>query len=283
MKFSTLISVEGLAQLINEPGWVIVDCRFSLDDPERGRRAYQKAHIPGAVFAHLEEDLSSPAVTGKTGRHPLPEVEVIAAKFGTWGIGPETQVVVYDDSGGAMAARLWWLLHWLGHESAAVLDGGFPAWEQAGQPVTPEIPTPGPKIFTPHPNPEMLATVEDVLLNFGDPGCKLIDSRGPERYRGEVEPIDPVAGHIPGAINYPYTANIDSQGHMQLKQVLRGRFEALLDDVPAEQVTFYCGSGVTAAHNVLAVAHAGLGMARLYAGSWSEWIADPERPIATGE
>jgi len=283
MKFSTLISVEGLAQYLNEPDWVIVDCRFSLDDPERGRRAYQKAHIPGAVFAHLEKDLSGPVMAGKTGRHPLPAVEAMAARFSAWGIGPETQVVVYDDSSGAIAARLWWMLRWLGHESTAVLDGGFPAWERAGQPLTPEIPTPEPKTFTPHPDPEMLATAEDILRSFGDPGCKLIDSRGPERYRGEVEPIDSVAGHIPGAINYPYTANIDSQGNMQLKQVLRGRFETLLDDVPAERVTFYCGSGVTAAHNVLAVAHAGLGMARLYAGSWSEWIIDPERPIATGE
>jgi thiosulfate/3-mercaptopyruvate sulfurtransferase len=283
MNFSTLISVEGLAQFINEPDWVVVDCRFSLDDPARGHCAYLENHIPGAVFTHIVEDLSGPVVPGQTGRHPLPEVDRLVAKFGAWGIGSQTQVVVYDDSGGAMAARLWWLLRWLGHETVAVLDGGYPAWVAAGQPVNPEIATSPPVIFTPNIQSQMLATTEDILRDFGDPGCKLVDSRDPERYRGEVEPIDPVAGHIPGAVNYPFAANIDSRGHTQLKQILRGRFETLFGFVPAERVTFYCGSGITAAHNVLAVAHAGLGMTRLYAGSWSEWIADPERPIAIGE
>lgn len=283
MKFSTMISVEGLAQFINEPNWVIVDCRFWLDDTEKGRLAYQDAHIPGAVYAHLGEDLAGPVVRGETGRHPLPEVDRCAQKLGSWGIGPESQVIVYDDRGGMIAARLWWMLRWLGHENVALLDGGFPAWVAAGHPVTDEVPTPKPQQFAPDLQSEMLFTADDVLMHFGAPGSLLVDSRAPERYRGEAEPIDPVAGRIPGAVNYFWAANLDTHGHMQLKQVLRGRFEALLGDIPAERVTFYCGSGVTAAHNALAVAHAGLRMPRIYAGSWSDWIADPERPIATGE
>jgi len=283
MKFTTLISVAGLAQFLDDPNWVVVDCRFWLEDTEKGRLDYRDAHIPGAVYAHLDEDLCGPVVDGRTGRHPLPEVVEFAQKLGSWGIGPGIQVVVYDDRGGMFAARLWWMLRWLGHEAVAVLDGGYPAWVEAGNGITDAIPGPEPQIFVPNPQPEMLVTAADVLLDFGDPGYILFDSRAPERYRGEEEPIDPVAGHIPGALNYPWPSNLDPYGHIQLKQVLRGRFETLFGDVPAERVTFYCGSGVTAAHNVLAVAHAGLGMSRLYGGSWSEWIADPERPITTGE
>ena len=283
MKFTTLISVDGLAQFINAPNWLVIDTRFSLDDPSRGRRAYQDAHIPGALYAHLDADMCRPVVRGQTGRHPLPAVDTVAARFGAWGITPETQVIIYDDEGGTLpAARLWWMLRWLGHENVAVLDGGYPAWVAAGQPVNTATAAPPPVVFTPQLQSQMLATAEDVLLEFGDSGAMLIDSRGPERYRGEIEPIDPVAGHIPGAHNYPYLSNIDSKGHMQLKQILRGRFQILFGMVPAERVTFYCGSGVTAAHNVLAVAHAGLGIPRMYAGSWSEWVADPERPVVTG-
>ncbi len=283
MKFTILISIEGLAQLISDPSLVVVDCRFWLDDTEKGRRDYQKYHIPGAIYAHLDEDLSGPVVPGETSRHPLPEVDRFAKKLGSWGIGPETQVVVYDDSGGMVASRLWWMLRWLGHENVALLDGGLPAWVEEGRPVTEEILTPVPQHFMPEIQPEMLLTAEDVLYYFGDPGCLLVDSRSPERFRGEAEPIDPIAGRIPGALNYFWSKNLDSKGRMQLKQVLRGRFTSFFGDVPADRVTFYCGSGVTAAHNVLAVAHAGLGMPRLYAGSWSEWITDPERPIVAGK
>lgn len=282
MKFTTLISVEGLAQFLDDPNWVIVDCRFWLDDTEKGRLDYHVSHIPGAVYAHLDEDLSGPVVVGKTGRHPLPDLDRFAQKLGSWGIGNATQVVVYDDRGGMIAGRLWWLLRWSGHETVAVLDGGIPAWMEEGHIVTTEVPSPEPKIFTPEIQPEMVLTAEDVLRNFGDPGCILVDSRAPERYRGEQEPIDPVAGRIPGAVNYFWSKNLDSKGHMELKQVLRGRFETLFGDIPVDRVTFYCGSGVTAAHNALAVAHSGLGMPRIYAGSWSEWIADPERPIVMG-
>lgn len=282
MEFSTLISVEGLAQNLKHPDWVIVDCRFSLADTNKGRQEFQDAHIPGALYAHLDDDLSGQVVPGKTGRHPLPDVGILADKLGRWGIGNGTQVVVYDDDGGMIAARLWWLLRWLGHNKVAVLDGGYSAWTADGHEVDDKGALPEPKHFVPEIKPEMLVTAEGVLLNFGDPGKKLIDSRAPERYRGEQEPIDVVAGRIPGAENYFWGTNLDSSGHMHLKQVLRGRFESLFGDIESEKITFYCGSGVTAAHNVLAVAHAGLGMSCMYAGSWSEWITDPERPIGTG-
>ncbi len=282
MKFNTLISVEGLAQFLTEPDWVIVDCRFGLEDTEKGRREYQNGHIPGAVYAHLDEDLSGPVVPDVTGRHPLPEEDSFAEKLGTWGIGSTSQVVVYDDCGGMIAARLWWMLRWLGHENVAMLDGGFPAWIAEGHPVDDDVPNPEKRNFSSNIQADMTFSSDDILHHFGDPGKILIDSRAPERFRGEVEPIDAVPGRIPGAINYPFTKNIDPRGYMQLKQVLRGRFESLFGNVPAEHVTFYCGSGVTAALNVLAVVHAGLGIPRLYAGSWSQWITDPEKPITTG-
>ena len=283
MKFSTLISVDGLAQFLNDPNWVIVDCRFWLDNSEKGRLDYQDAHIPGAVYAHLDEDLAGPVLPGETGRHPLPTVDSFVQRLSAWGISSETQVVVYDDRGGMIAARLWWMLRWLGHESVALLDGGYPAWLEEGQPVTDEIISPETQQFIPKINPNILSTSDDILQHFGDPGHLLIDSRAPERFRGEQEPIDPVAGRIPGAINYFWGTNLDPKGYIQLKQVLRGRFESLFGDIPAEQVTFYCGSGVTAAHNALAVAHAGLGLSRVYAGSWSDWITDSERPTVTGD
>ncbi|MBN1665668.1 MAG: sulfurtransferase [Anaerolineales bacterium] len=282
MTFTTLISVEGLQQFYTRPDWVVMDCRFSLAEPERGRQAYQAGHIPGARYAHLDEHLSGPIVPGQTGRHPLPPIDVLAARLGAWGISADSQVVVYDDSGGDMAVRLWWLLQWLGHPAVAVLDGGFPAWEKAGLPVTTVLPDPAPVEFVPQVRSEMLVSAGQLLAEFGDPSYLVVDVRAAERYRGEVEPIDPVAGHIPGAVNYPYVNSIDRDGHFQLKQILRGRFENLFGPVPAKHVTFYCGSGVTGAHGVLAVAHAGLGMPRLYAGSWSHWIADPERPVARG-
>jgi thiosulfate/3-mercaptopyruvate sulfurtransferase len=283
MKFSSLISVDGLAKFIESSKWVIVDCRFWLDDTEKGRLAYQESHIPGAFYAHLDDDLSGPIVAGKTGRHPLPDVDVLSQKLGLWGISSETQVVVYDDRSGMIAARLWWLLHWMGHENVAVLDGGFPVWVASGYPVNDQIPEPESSKFTPKIQTQMIATTNDVLNRFGDPGYMLVDSRVPERYQGIEEPIDPVAGHIPGAVNHPFARNIDVNGNFQLKPILRGRFDSLFGGISTNQVTFYCGSGVTAAVNVLAVFHSGLGMPQLYAGSWSEWITDPERPITSGE
>ncbi|MBM3145730.1 MAG: sulfurtransferase [Chloroflexi bacterium] len=283
MHYETLIPPAELLQHLDDPDWVIADCRFWLDDAEKGRRDYRDAHIPGAVYAHVNDDLSGVVAPGVTGRHPLPPVDDLAAELGGWGIASGVQVVAYDDQGGAMAARLWWLLKWLGHDAAAVLDGGWVRWQREGCPVTADAPAPTARIFEPEPRRELVVSAEDILTRFGDPAYRLIDSRAPERYRGEVEPIDPVAGHIPGAVNYPYERNLDREGNFVSKEFLRGRFHVLLEDIPAERVTFYCGSGVTAAQNILAVVHAGLGMPRLYAGSWSHWITDPERPITTGE
>ena len=280
MTYTTLISTTELVQHLNSPDWAIIDCCFWLDDTDKGRRDYREAHIPGAIYAHLDEDLSGPKLPGVTGRHPLPPADEFAARLGAWGIGPGVQVVVYDDRGGAMAVRLWWMLRWLGHEAVALLDGGFPAWLRADLPVTAASSAPQPRTFAPHPRPELLITTADVLARFGDPAYALFDSRAPERYRGEEELIDPVAGHIPGAVSAPFAENIDAEGNFKSTAALRSRFVTLMCGIPAERVAFYCGSGVTSAHNALAVAHAGLGEACLYVGSWSEWIAGPERPIA---
>ena len=283
MKFTTLISVDGLAQNLNDPDWVVVDCRFWLEDTEKGRQDYHESHIPGAIYAHLDEDLSSKNLPGTTGRHPLPDVKQFAACLGSWGIGRKTQVIAYDDRGGMIAVRLWWLLKWLGHETVAVLNGGSPAWVAEGQLVTIDNPKRASQNFVPEPQNFMIATSDDILQEFGDPGYKLVDSRTPERYRGENEPIDPVAGRIPGASNYFWGNNLDSKDYFQFKDVLRGRFETHFEGIPTENVTFYCGSGVTGAHNILAVAHSGIGIPKLYAGSWSHWITDPARPIMTGD
>lgn len=279
MPYKTLISPEDLHRHLNDPDWAIVDTRFSLDDPKRGRRDYQQAHIPGAVYAHLDDDLSAPVISGKTGRHPLPAVEEISARLSRWGIGSGVQVVVYDDNNGAMAARLWWMLRWLGHADVAVLDGGWAGWQSGGYPVRSGSESRQPRTFEPHPRPELVVDAGDVLELLHDPRYRLIDSRSADRYRGENETIDPVAGHIPGAVSGPYAENITPNGRFLPPETLRARFQGLLGDVPTDRAIFYCGSGVTAAHNLLALAHAGMGDGRLYAGSWSDWITDPSRPI----
>lgn len=283
MDYKTLISPADLNSNLNNPNWVIVDCRFWLDDTEKGRRDYQTDHIPGAIYAHLDEDLSAPVVPGESGRHPLPPVEEFAERLGSWGIDAEVQVVAYDDRGGAIASRLWWLLKWMGHGPVAVLDGGWPAWLRADLPTTNQVPISEKRAFEADVRPELVVTATEILEHFGDPAYRLIDSRAPERYSGAEEPIDAVGGHIPGAVSYPFQRNLDVDGNFIVKEFLKGRFHVVLDGVPAVRTIFYCGSGVTAAHNILAVTHAGLGMPRLYAGSWSEWITDPERPIATEE
>ena len=283
MPFTHLISVAALQAHLHHPDWVIVDCRFSLADTEAGRRAYQSGHIPGAWYAHLDEDLSGLVIKGKTGRHPLPGPASLQARFSAWGIGAHTQVVAYDDLGGAMAARLWWLLRWLGHEAVAVLNGGFPAWlSETGERST-ALPTAREGGFTPRLNPDMARDSHFVEQHLQDPAFLLVDSRAPERYRGEVEPIDPVAGHIPGAVNLFHATNIGPDGLFLPEEVLRQKFEALLQEREAAQTVFYCGSGVTAAHNLLAMEVAGIEGASIYPGSWSEWIADPSRPVARGE
>jgi thiosulfate/3-mercaptopyruvate sulfurtransferase len=280
MIYTTLIPTRQVAQHLDDPNWAIFDCRFSLQDAEVGQRSYRQAHIPGAVYAHLDDHLSGTIVAGRTGRHPLPDQADLAHRFADWGIGAGVQVIVYDDTGGAIAARLWWLLRWLGHEAVAVLDGGWPRWQQEGWPTRNGLEDHTARTFASRPRPELVYSAEDVSARLADPALRLVDSRAAERYRGEYEPLDPVAGHIPGALNLPYASNLDQDGRCLPPETLRARFLGVLDHTSPEQVVFYCGSGVTAAHNVLAFLHAGLGEARLYAGSWSEWITDPQRPVA---
>lgn len=281
MAYETLITTTEVARHLADPNWAIVDCRFALDDTEQGRRAYQEAHIPGAVYAHLDEDLSGPIVPDQTGRHPLPDVETFADTLSAWGIGNDSQVVAYDDRGGAIAARLWWMLRWVGHDAVAVLDGGWPRWRDQARPTRSGVERPVVADFIPHSRPHLLVSGQEVAERLGDPALLLVDARSPDRFRGENETLDAVAGHIPGAVNAFYGRNLDEEGGFLPAAELRRRYRTLLDDKGPEQAVVYCGSGVTAAHDLLALRHAGLGDAILYAGSWSEWITDPERPVAT--
>lgn len=284
--FDTLINPAQLSTHLGDLDWAIVDCRFSLDQPERGWRDYQQGHIPGSVYAHLNRDLSGKVVSGETGRHPLPDIDRFSATLSNWGIGPGVQVVAYDDwtpASGAIAARLWWMLRWLGHEAVAVLDGGWQRWLAEEQPVKGGEEGRPYRKFTPRPRPELLASTREVEALRQDPNYRLMDARSADRYRGENENIDPRAGHIPGAVSAPYAENASEGGRFLPPEALRERFECLLNGVPPERAIVYCGSGVTAAHNLLAMARAGLGEGRLYAGSWSEWITDPDRPAAIEE
>jgi len=274
--YSPLITCEALEENLGHEDWVLVDCRFSLQDPDVGFENYKQAHIPGAVYAHLDEDLCGPPLTDK-GRHPLPSVEAMISLFGRLGIMKNTQVVVYDDAGEAYASRLWWMLRYMGHSAVALLDGGWNAWQRAGLPIRPGVECNKAVEFKGTPRYDRLVTIDDIAeLPI------LIDSRSPERHRGEIEPIDPKAGHIPGSLNYFYKDNLDDNGLFLSREVLRARIAKMIGDIPAEHVTFYCGSGVTACVNLWAVEYAGLGSARLYVGSWGEWCREPQRPIATG-
>lgn len=280
MAYATLITSEELHYHGNDPAWAVVDCRFSLGDSELGRRSYLEAHVPGAVYAHLDEDLSAPVVPGKTGRHPLPSVAAFAHALSGWGIDQHVQVVAYDDSGGSIAARLWWMIRWMGHDMVAVLDGGFPAWLARGFETRSGVQSRPRRELEPRVRPALVADVGVVERIRSDAAHRLIDARGADRYRGENETIDPVAGHIPGAISLPYADNLRKDGTFRPPEELRARFASQIGDVPLDKVVCYCGSGVTAAHDLLAMAHGGLGDARLYPGSWSEWITDPARPVA---
>jgi thiosulfate/3-mercaptopyruvate sulfurtransferase len=282
MSYTTIISAQDLFSHLDDPDWAILDCRFDLQDIDVGERQYIQAHIPGAVYAHLEHDLSAPP-TGSNGRHPMPSVENLAAVLSRWGIGPGVQVVAYDARGGGFAARLWWSLHYLGHDAAAVLDGGFPAWLRADYPTRSGEESRSPRNFKPTPRPFMRVDLPDVRAALDSGNAVLLDARAPERYRGEEEPLDPVAGHIPGAINHFWRTNLDDKENFLPAETLRMRFETLLGKTPPDAIIGYCGSGVTSCHNTLALTHAGFEGARLYPGSWSEWCADPDRPIATEE
>lgn len=279
---TTLVDTETLSRHLNDPRWVVVDCRFVLTDPEAGRRAYAAGHIPGARYAHLDEDLSSP-VTPDSGRHPLPYPNGLAEKLGRWGIDKTSQVVVYDDTFGAIAARLWWLMRWLGHEAVALLDAGYPKWVREKRPVTTDLPKIEPTQFHPTINHSMCVDADNVMDMTRTKSGLLLDARAEERFRGEVELLDKVAGHIPGATNMPYEDNLDFSGEFMSDEALREHYQSVLGQVPPDKVVNMCGSGVTACHSVLAMEHAGLSGAKLYAGSWSEWITDPKRPVAKGE
>lgn len=279
----TLVEPAHLHAHLNDRTWTVIDCRFDLARPEAGREAYRRGHIPNAHYAHLDEDLSSP-ITPATGRHPLPDPQKLAVQLNRWGIGPSTQVVAYDDANGAFAARLWWLLRWLGHRKVAVLNGGFKAWETAGFPVDAQIPTAAATSSAPprKPEPGLWLTTDEIRRGLADRSILLVDARPADRFAGQNEVIDPVAGHIPGAVNHPFPSNLDGSQRFLPAERLRANWTKTLGAVPASNAVLMCGSGVTACHNVLALEIAGLKGARLYAGSWSEWIRDPARPVTTG-
>ena len=281
MTSTPLVSAAALrTQLDSGAAPLLVDCGFDLADPAAGERAWAAAHLPGAFYLHLDRDLSG-AKTGRNGRHPLPARADFAATIGRLGIGAQTAVVAYDRQGGPYAARLWWLLRWLGHEAVAVLDGGFEAWVAAGGGVEAAAPVARPAA----PYPERAAGVPLIAadaLQAGLGTLRLMDARAPERFRGDVEPLDPVAGHIPGALNRFFKDNLGADGRFKPAATLRAEFEALLGRDAAARTVHQCGSGVTACHNLLAMEQAGLAGSSLYAGSWSEWCAEPARPVARG-
>jgi len=282
MTYTTLVSPTTLNQNLDNPKWVIVDCRFSLTNSDAGGYAYRHGHIPHARYAHLNKDLSS-TITSFTGRHPLPDFALLAKKLGAWGIANDSQVVVYDDAGGAFAGRLWWLLRCMGHNNVAVLNGGIQLWQRQGFALTTTLPTIKPTLFRLYLNPAYWLNASQVQNSIAKKTICLIDARTPERYRGEHEPIDPVAGHIPGALNRAFQMNLDNQGLFLSADSLRKQFKQLIGTRTPEQVVHYCGSGVTACHNLLAMEYAGLAGSKIYAGSWSEWIRDKNRVVAAGK
>lgn len=277
MSYSTLIDVSSLEK---QPDALIFDCRFSLADTGAGERAYAEGHLAGARYLHLDRDLSSPIRPG-SGRHPLPDPALLAGKLTAAGLTPERQVVVYDDVGGATAARAWWLLRWLGHPAVAVLNGGWQAWCAAGgaQETGPSVALAASPETTVQVDADAVLTSEALQAELEQGRCLLVDARAAERFHGKSEPLDPVAGHVPGAVNYPLSANL-SDGMFRSAEELRRLWLEVLQGRAPEEVVHMCGSGVTACHNLLAMEHVGLCGSRLYAGSWSEWIQDPKRPVA---
>jgi thiosulfate/3-mercaptopyruvate sulfurtransferase len=277
---TALVATETLAAHLDDPRWIVFDCRHDLGHPNAGREAYLSSHLPGARFMHMDEDLSGP-LTGSNGRHPLPDPATFAAKLGAAGVGRDSQVVAYDAQGGASAARLWWMLRWLGHDAVAVLDGGLGKWRREERPETAALPGITSARFEPQPRANTV-DVDFVASHLRDPTVKLVDARSAERYRGEAEPIDPVAGHIPGSVNRFVGENLATGGVFKPAAQLGAEWQALLAGVPAEGIVHSCGSGVAACHNLLAMEIAGLSGSRVYPGSWSEWCADPRRPYVTG-
>lgn len=275
-----LIPAALLAGRLSDPDWLVADCRFELGKPDAGREAWQAGHIPGAIYVDLERDLSGP-VTAATGRHPLPAIEDFVATLSRMGVTDRTQVVCYDGGSGAYAARLWWMLRYLGHDAVAVLDGGFAAWIEEGRPVSNATVARAPSRFVARPRPGMLVDAAGVAAALAR-GERLVDVRGAERFAGTVEPLDAVAGHVPGAINLPYLENLDARGRFRPPAALAERWRLATGSAAGSDAICMCGSGVTACQQLLALEAAGLAGARLYAGSWSEWIRDPARPVVRG-
>ncbi|MGD9906058.1 MAG: sulfurtransferase [Vicinamibacterales bacterium] len=279
---TTLIDPVSLMSCLHDPEWVVLDARFDLTAPARGEALYSEGHVPGARYVNLDTDLSGPKI-GTTGRHPLPDPATAAATFGRLGIGNGTQVVVYDADAGSFAARVWWMLRWLGHEQVAVLDGGLAAWTRAGLALSDDEEHWEPATFVPAVQAAARVGVGEVLPHVEQSGHVLVDARANDRFRGQNETLDPVAGHIPGAVNRFFQQNLTADKTFKSPDELRAEWTPILGGTDATKAVMYCGSGVTACHNLLALEHAGLSGARLFAGSWSEWCADPGRPVATGD
>lgn len=280
--YTTLVDTETLAAHLEDPAWTIVDCRFKLAEKTWGEHEYAAGHIPRAVYADLEHDLSG-TPDGTNGRHPLPAPDVLVSTLSQLGIDGGQQVVAYDQDNAMFAGRLWWLLRWLGHEAVAVLDGGFAKWTAEGRPVVPGIESALPRAFSGIPLSGMVADLDEVAARRGDPEWRLIDARAPERFSGEIEPVDRVPGHIPGAVNYFYQQNVDERGVFRPAGELRTQLQQAMGSHTADRIINYCGSGVTACQNLLALEHAGLKGSKLYPGSWSEWSSSGERPVETGK
>jgi len=282
MAHTTLVSTEETAAHLNDPQWVICDCRHDLANHSAGYKAYRAGHIPGARFLHLDVDLSGPK-TGLTGRHPLPHPATFCLRLGALGISNNTQVVAYDETGGVYASRLWWMLRWVGHSKVAVLDGGWQAWNKAGLPVTVEQPEIKPVTFNGKAQTQAAVDSAQLLANLQDRKALVVDARSSDRYRGENETLDPVAGHIPGAANRFFKLNLEADGRFKPPAALKQEFGDMLDGHRPDAIVHQCGSGVTACHNLLAMEVAGLAGSRLYPGSWSEWVSDRRRPVARGD
>ena len=284
MSLAQLISTQDLQQRLQQEDLLLLDCRFALEDPAYGRRSYLEGHLPGAHFLDLEQDLSAPVIKGVTGRHPLPDPSALVERLRSCGLRQDSQVVLYDDGPGAFAARAWWLLVWLGkRDGLYLLDGGLKAWREAGLELTCAAPDNAPGDFCAEPDNSLVLTAEQLALRLGTADLTLLDARALPRFLGEVEPIDPVAGHIPGAQCAAFTDNLGADGRFLPADELRQRFDGLRGERPLENLVAYCGSGVTACHNLFAMNLAGYPLAPLYAGSWSEWITNPARPVATGQ
>lgn len=282
MNYTTLVSVDDLKTHLEQLDLCVIDCRFNLADTTAGQTAYHEGHIPGAVYAHLDNDLAG-TKTGTNGRHPLPDRDALVARFCAWGVNNDTQVVAYDAQGGAMASRLWWLLRWLGHDRVAVLDGGWKAWCESGGQVTTEIPARPAGNFSARDSLSSTVAVDELEQLLAADTVTLIDAREPGRFKGEQEPLDAVAGHVPGATNHFFMRNLDDTGKFLPVETLRAHWAPYLEQHTPGSIVQMCGSGVTACHNLLAMQHAGISGARLYVGSWSEWCSDPARGVATGD